>query len=68
MKVQIVTGALVVSAVAFSIGASVFTADYLSCKSGEGGVACKEPRNMAAAAWAALATNSMALAINTAKE
>jgi hypothetical protein len=68
MNSRIVTGALIVSAVAFATGASVFTADYLTCKASEGGIACREPRNMAAAAWAALATNALALATNVAKE
>jgi hypothetical protein len=68
MNPRIVTAALIVSAVGFALGASVFTGDWMVCRQGLGGAACREPRNMAAAAWAALATNALALATNSAKE
>jgi hypothetical protein len=68
MNSRVVVGALVVSAAAFALGACIFTIDYITCKSSEVGVVCREPRNMAAATWGALATNALALATNVAKE
>lgn len=61
---QLITACLSVTAGAFAIGASIFTGDWISCMSHQGGISCREPRNMAAGAWAALATNAMALATN----
>ena len=68
MRQRLITGALLVTAGGFAAGAWVFTADWQSCRENEGGVACREPRNLAAGAWAALATNALALATNTIQE
>lgn len=64
MRQRLITGALMASATGFAVGASVFTADWRNCLDNAGGVACREPRNMAAGAWAGLATNALALATN----
>ena len=61
---QVLTGALVMSGAAFAIGAGVYTGDWLSCMQNKGGNACRESRNMAASAWAALGVNALALATN----
>lgn len=61
---QVLIAALTVSGGAFAIGAGVYTGDWISCMEGAGGKACREPRNMAAGAWAALGVNAMALATN----
>lgn len=61
---QVLTGALVMSGAAFAIGAGVYTGDWIGCLQGQGGRACREPRNMAAGAWVALGVNALALATN----
>ena len=64
MRQRLITGALVTCLGGFSIGAGVYSADWLSCMGNDGGEACKEARDMAAGAWAGLATNALALATN----
>mgnify|MGYP001810340528 CR=1 FL=1 len=64
MRQRLITGALVTCLGGFAIGAGVYSADWLSCMGSDGGEACKEARDMAASAWAALATNALALATN----
>ena len=64
MQQRLITGALVTCLGGFSVGASVFTADWIRCMANEGGEACRESRDMAAGAWAGLATNALALATN----
>ena len=68
MRQQLIKGALLVTAGGFAAGAWVFTADWQSCRENQGGVACREPRNLAAAAWVALGTNALAVATNTIQE
>lgn len=61
---QVLTAALAASGVAFAIGAGVLTRDWLSCTESDGGRGCREPRDKAAGAWAALGVNALALATN----
>jgi hypothetical protein len=61
---QVLIAALTVSGGAFAIGAGVFTKDWISCTEHRGGRACRESRDQAAGAWAALGVNAMALATN----
>ena len=61
---RLVTAALAAALGGFAIGASVLTADWITCLDGQGGVACREPRNAAAGAWTGLATTAMALVPN----
>ena len=64
MRAKILTGALLACLCGLSFGAVVFTADWMSCTTHKGGMACKEPRDTAAGAWVALAMNALALATN----
>jgi hypothetical protein len=63
-KRGILLGALIVAAVAFSIGASIFTRDWAICTSHHGGKDCREPRDRAVIAWVALASNAISLVTN----
>jgi len=68
MRQRLITGALLVAAGGLAAVGLVFTVDWQSCLKNDGGVACREPRNQAAVAWAALGTNALALATNTIPE
>jgi hypothetical protein len=68
MRQRLITGALVTCLGGFSVGACVFTADWIRCMVSAGGEVCRESRDMAAGAWAGLATNALALATNIMNE
>jgi hypothetical protein len=68
MRYRLITGALLTCLAGFAIGAGVYSADWLSCMGNDGGEACREARDMAAGAWAGLATNALALATNVLNE
>ena len=64
VRQRLITGALLTCLGGFAIGAGVYSLDWLSCMTHSGGDACREARDMAAGAWAGLATNALALATN----
>jgi hypothetical protein len=68
VTLDIVKKALIVAAVAVSVGALINTADWISCRTNGGGDACSEARNLAVSAWTALGMNALALATNIMKE
>jgi len=63
----IVIAALLVAVAGFTAGASIYTADWLACVKHFGGISCREPRNMAAGAFAALAGTAITLVANARK-
>lgn len=63
----IVIGALIVAVTGFTAGASIYTADWVACTQHRGGMSCREPRNMAAGAFAALAGTAITLVANARK-
>lgn len=67
MSQRVVYGALLIAVVAFAIGASIFTQDWIRCTDHYGGRGCDDPRDRAAGAWGGLATSALALATNTQK-
>jgi hypothetical protein len=68
MSTRIINAALIVSAMAFATGASIFSIDWMACITHHGGRACADARNQAATAWAALGVNALALVTNTHEE
>lgn len=56
---------LAVAAVSFIAGGSIYAADWTACTQHSGGVACREPRNMAAGAFGALGLTCLTLVTNT---
>lgn len=63
-KHHLVTGALIVAMVAFSMGAGIFQRDWQMCTEHHGGRECREPRDRAVLAWAGLAVNAVTLVTN----
>lgn len=68
MTLDIIRKALIVAAVAVSIGALINTTDWATCRASKGGRACDEARNLAVSAWTALGMNALALATNIMKD
>jgi hypothetical protein len=56
---------LVVAVIAFGSGAAIYAADWKACNEYRGGIACREPRNMAAGAFGALGLTMLTLITNT---
>ena len=68
MSQRVIYCALLIAVIAFAIGASIFTQDWIRCTDHYGGRGCDDPRDRAAGAWGGLATSALALATNTRKE
>ena len=67
MNQRVVNSALIVAVIAFSIGASILTQNWIRCTDHYGGRACDNLSDRAAGAWGGLATSALALATNTQK-